>query len=84
MKEQFVTYEISLKIKELGFDESCLGIIYSDGQVITGTKEFINIMLRKDHECIKTPLWQQTIDWYEPKLRYCGTFMITCGMPSSS
>ena len=23
MKEQFVTYEIALKLKELGFDEEC-------------------------------------------------------------
>ena len=25
MKEQFVTYEIALKLKELGFDEDCFG-----------------------------------------------------------
>ena len=25
MKEQFVTYEIALKLKELGFDEECFG-----------------------------------------------------------
>ena len=24
MEEQFVTYEIALKLKELGFDEKCL------------------------------------------------------------
>ena len=25
MKEQFVTYEIALKLKELGFDKPCFG-----------------------------------------------------------
>jgi len=30
MKEQFVTYEIALAFKELGFDEECLAIIYKD------------------------------------------------------
>ena len=25
MQKQFVTYEISLKLKDLGFDEKCLG-----------------------------------------------------------
>lgn len=29
MKEQFATYEISLKLKELGFDESCLACFTS-------------------------------------------------------
>ena len=30
MKKQFVTYEIALKLKELGFDEECLAIYYKD------------------------------------------------------
>ena len=44
MKEQFVTYEIALKLKELGFDEKCFGYYtpmkdwmmkgkYSDGKL---------------------------------------------------
>lgn len=32
MKEQFVTYEIALKLKELGFDEECLAIYYKDDE----------------------------------------------------
>lgn len=30
MKEQFCSYEISLKLKELGFDEECLGLFKED------------------------------------------------------
>lgn len=29
MKEQFVTYEIALKLKELGFDEKCVASYYT-------------------------------------------------------
>lgn len=32
MQEQFVTYEISLKLKELGFDEECLASYYTDDE----------------------------------------------------
>lgn len=61
MKDQFVTYEIAKKLKELGFNESCLGDYYErDGKfelVIYG--EF-----RPDTvEWMPSPLWQQAIDW---------------------
>ena len=32
MKEQFVTYEIALALKELGFDEKCLASYYTDDE----------------------------------------------------
>lgn len=32
MKEQFVTYEIALKLKELGFNEKCLASYYTDDE----------------------------------------------------
>lgn len=55
MKEQFVSYEIALKLKELGFDEPCFGlykneILYRDYETFQWN-EFSN--------CIKAPLWQQ-------------------------
>ena len=32
MEKQFVTYEIALKLKELGFDEPCLASYYTDDE----------------------------------------------------
>ena len=32
MNKQFVTYEIALKLKELGFDEKCLASYYTDDE----------------------------------------------------
>ena len=32
MEEQFVTYEIALKLKELGFNEKCLASYYTDDE----------------------------------------------------
>jgi hypothetical protein len=73
MKEQFVSYEIAKKLKELGFDEPCLGY-YSDW----GTQEPFLIsceygqekescaIRRKNYLC-SAPLLQQALDWFRDK-----------------
>ena len=67
MKEQFVTYEIALKLKELGFDDPCLAYFSNDKyhdlhhsceNVMEG-----NFVINNYNE-LKTPLWQQVIDWF--------------------
>ena len=68
MKEQFVTYEIALKLKKIGFDEPCLAywkdnkiIIYSPNDKITQKVVFDN------YKGIKSPLYSQAIDWFREK-----------------
>lgn len=68
MKEQFVPYEIALKLKEKGFDWHCLAV-YMNGefQIPRGfgmaivTKEHVDVLKGK---AILAPLWQQVIDWF--------------------
>ena len=71
MEEQFVTYEIALKLKELGFDEKCFAIydayqdnrlvyLCEDGRNHSGT---IKTNASMDFSCL-APLWQQVIDWF--------------------
>ena len=75
MKEQFVTYEIALKLKELGFDEFCFAH-YFNGDLITKTAILKSSTMQyyqqnninpsnqyKDKNCT-APLWQQVIDWF--------------------
>ena len=69
MKEQFVPYDLALKIKEKGFDDPCLAgyLLNKDG--ITSligcgalrfdTDGFVNPY----SEILPAPLWQQVIDW---------------------
>lgn len=76
MKNQFASYEISLKLKELGFDEECLACYYpwsstdQEFQLPPNriankfNKEFINA---KAINGCATPLWQQAIDWFREK-----------------
>ena len=63
MKNQFVTYEIALKLKELGFDEKCLKLwehtdFYT---VLVNPEEFKKVVSEK---YCNAPLWQQVIDWF--------------------
>lgn len=75
MKKQFVTYEIALKLKELGFDEECLaryeGINWLGSiKEWTGHKLEITFTPSQDTfswQLASAPLWQQVIDWFREK-----------------
>lgn len=64
MEEQFVHYELALKLKELGFDEDCLGYY---GDPLMGKQERFSLRLDwipesypfKDELHCLAPLWQQ-------------------------
>lgn len=76
MKEQFVTYDIALKLKELGFDGQCFAF-YFDGEFrILHQFNNLDINSRSNSEHHKlnstmnlyaAPLWQQAIDWLREK-----------------
>jgi len=67
MTEQFVTYDIALKLNEKGFDWHCLAV-YMNGefQIPRGfgmaivTKEHVDVLKGK---AVLAPLWQQVIEW---------------------
>lgn len=70
MKEQFVTYEMALKLKELRFDNPCIACytfpIKPELPILTGHyvnkfKEFYNSKLKEIN--VAAPLWQQVTDW---------------------
>ena len=75
MKEQFVPYEIAIKLKEKGFNEPCISKyeenylcqdegfdICLDDTWLTNKK-----LNRSIGKCIAAPLWQQVIDWFREK-----------------
>lgn len=65
IKDLFVTYEIALKLKELGFDENCFGYydLFNNKLVYTFNVDNSKIEL-------KAALWQQAVDWFESKGYY--------------
>ena len=76
MKEQFVPYDLALKLKEKGFDADCLAgyLLNKDG--ITSligcgalrydTDGFVNPY----SEILPAPLYQQVIDWFRTEHKY--------------
>lgn len=60
MENQFVTYEIALAIKELGFDEECCAIYRKNHLYPILGFEKINSVKKS---VIAAPLWQQVIDF---------------------
>jgi hypothetical protein len=67
MKKYFVTYEIALKLKKLGFDEPCLAVFNGEKIVYSDTKNN-NSLNHEDYknifgELCLAPLWQQATDW---------------------
>ena len=64
MKKQFVTYDIALAMKELGFDEKCCAI-YRKSHLypILGFEKFNSVK----KSVIAAPLWQQCMDWLKEK-----------------
>ncbi len=75
MQKQFVTYEIALKLKELGFDEDCInfysfysGIGWSLSLLGVTNEDVVEQMVcHHNIKGIKAPLYQQVTDWFREK-----------------
>jgi len=64
MKQEFVPYELAVKLKQLGFNEEC--IAYYD---LRNYLEFYGGDNLKDTHCVQlnTPLFQQAFRWFREK-----------------
>jgi hypothetical protein len=59
MKKEFISYELALKLKALGFDEECLSY-YFNKQLSFGSKTAYG-------EVVEAPLYQQAFRWFREK-----------------
>ena len=62
MQKQFVTYEIALKFKELGYDDPCFKV-YDEKGFLQDEDVMDALKLIK----VLAPLWQQAIDFLREK-----------------
>jgi hypothetical protein len=73
MRQEFVPYEQALALKELGFDEPCLGFYNHQGQLILMTQEDENSIQVYKNSYVKlgkqyaVPLHQQAFRWFREK-----------------
>ncbi len=68
MEKEFIPYELALGLKQLGFNEPCLGYsnTYFKGYIISyPIRGCVNSALL-DQE-VAMPLWQQAFDWFREK-----------------
>ena len=69
IEEQFVPYEIALKLKELGFTEVCLAC-YKDTE---GTQKIFPYVTKEPSNSLcSAPLWQQVFDWFRERYNHSG------------
>lgn len=61
-EQQFVTHEMSLMLKELGFNMGCFRV-YDDLGFLQLQSEMVEMKL----PLVLAPLWQQVFDWLESK-----------------
>lgn len=72
MKEEFVSYELALQLKELGFDEKCFDYYLPNGRAISEVlkgfpdAEKFNSKTNTLYKSgiISRPLWQQAFEWF--------------------
>ena len=66
MSKEFIPYEQALELKELGFDDDCLGYYYTDPNAAT-----IPILCiykpYKNEFCLHAPIYQQAFRWFREK-----------------
>jgi len=65
MEKEFIPYELALELKELGFDEPCLGWFKNNELTTSFNDLYMNPKERgKRFEIIKAPLYQQAFKWF--------------------
>lgn len=62
MEKEFVPYEFAVKLKELGFNESCFGYYRMDEKFVALTNYHENY--NNSSLLVSAPLWQQAFDWF--------------------
>lgn len=66
MDKQFVPIDIALELKQLGFQDECLGFYYYDGSF--KSYRLVYDESSSDYlDVVPAPLWQQVVDWFIEK-----------------
>ena len=81
MENEFLPYELAVKLKELGFDEPCLGFYNHQGQLILMAQEDESSIEMYKNSYVEmgmqyaAPLFQQAFRWFREKHNFVGTIL---------
>jgi hypothetical protein len=74
MEKEFIPYEQALSLKELGFDEPCIGFYTQNayGSTLEQKVQYWREPIggNDDYVFVLAPLWQQAIDWFREEYNY--------------
>jgi hypothetical protein len=75
MEKEFVTYELALALKELGFDEPCFGYYVGLGDNNEEQFKLLQIQSEKGQfewtdNVYQAPTYQQAFRWFREKYKY--------------
>ena len=70
MEKEFVTYEQSLALKDLGFDEPCFSFYIDVDKFLYTNQKWLNYNLNDKR--ISSPLYQQAFRWFREKHGLCN------------
>jgi len=79
MEKEFVTYELALRLKVLGFDEFCMGVYYGDKddmQFIIDSRETQYYAQKGYKDGILAPTWQSAFDWFGEKYQLYASVVV--------
>lgn len=75
MEKEFVPYNLSLRLKQLGFDEPCMAAFEDNGKLFIYWNDLASkdelfcsqkVCEKLDYECL-VPTWQQAFRWFREK-----------------
>jgi hypothetical protein len=80
MKKEFVTYELALRMKQLGFDEPCFGYYLEDGEWQPASYSYNGTVYPSNKDLlllwVSAPLFQQAFRWFREKYDLFGKIYI--------
>jgi len=74
MENEFIPYMEALALKELGFDEPCIGVYYGDEddiQFVLNVRETQYYAQKGYKNGILVPTWQSAFRWFREKYGLC-------------
>lgn len=66
MEKEFLPYQESLELKELGFNEKCAAHYLDEDDLELKWKIYRNLSFNTDN-CVQAPLYQQAFRWFREK-----------------
>ena len=73
MEKEFISYDLALKLKELGLDEECFGYYNNNRLGVYQNEDYYLSSDSPPDNIIKAPLWQQAFDWLFNTFSYICT-----------